>query len=240
MEDNVPETMPLTAVVPSYRPDDRLPVRLASLLASGFQRVIAVDDGSGQDFHSIFDAAAEIEGCTVLRHDVNLGKGAALKTAFRHVVEKCRESVGVVTADADGQHAPEDCRRVGEALLDDQSAIALGTRDFRYGNMPFRSWWGNKWTTALFAVIYGKRIPDTQTGLRAFGRDILARLLNVPGAGYEYEMAVLCRAARSRIPLRFVPIRTIYEDGNASSHFSPLRDTVRIYRALFGNVFSRL
>ena len=92
----------------------------------------------------------------------------------------------------------------------------------------------------LFAILYGKRIPDTQTGLRAFSRETLPRLMEVPGNGYEYEMAVLCRTVRSRMSLRFVPIRTIYENGNSSSHFSPLRDTVRIYRVLFGNVFSRL
>jgi len=232
--------MPLAVVVPSYRPDERLPDRLASFRASGFRRVVVVDDGSGPDFQAIFDAVSKMEGYIVLRHETNLGKGVALKTAFAHVLEDCPECIGVVTADADGQHAPEDCRRVGEALLDDLSAIVLGTRDFSYRNVPFRSWWGNNWTVMLFSIFYGKRIPDTQTGLRAFGRVILANLLKVPGTGYEYEMAVLCRAARSRMQLRFVPISTIYEDDNSSSHFRPLRDTVRIYRVLFGNVFSRL
>ena len=57
---------------------------------------------------------------------------------------------------------------------------------------------------------------------------------------YEYEMSVLCRWVRAHRPVEFVPIETIYEDGNASSHFHPLRDTFRIHGVLFANVFSRI
>ena len=226
--------------MPAYRPDARLASRVSALLAAGFARVIVVDDGSGPDFRAVFDAAADIDGCDILRHSTNLGKGVALKTAFAHLLEDGRDVSGIVTVDADGQHTPEDCRRVAETLAENPSAIVLGTRDFHFRSVPFRSWWGNTWTIGLFALLYGTFVPDTQTGLRGFGVVLLPRIAAVPGNGYEYEMSVLCRAARSHIPFSFTPIRTIYEADNASSHFSPLRDTIRIYRVIFANLLSRL
>lgn len=232
--------LPIVAIMPAYKPDARLASRAAALLAAGFASVVVVDDGSGPDFSAEFDAAERLEGCTVLRHDANAGKGVALKTAFAHVMDYCAGIVGVVTADADGQHIPDDCRRVAEVLAANPSTVVLGVRDFHFHSVPFRSWWGNIWTARLFAFMYGTYVPDTQTGLRGFGSALLPRLATVPGKGYEYEMAVLCRAARSRIPFSFVPIRTIYEAGNASSHFSPLRDTMRVHRVIFANLFSRL
>ncbi len=226
--------------MPAYMPDGRLAERVTALRASGFALVVVVDDGSGAEYRGIFAAAAAVEGCSVLRHEVNRGKGAALKTAFAHIWENCPDATGVVTVDADGQHAPDDCRRMAEALVAEPGSLVLGTRDFGYSHVPFRSWWGNNWTSMLFAAMYGRRVPDTQTGLRAFSRAWLPRLLSVPGVGYEYEMAMLCRAARAREPFKFVLIRTIYENDNASSHFNPLRDTLRIHRVLFANLFSRL
>lgn len=230
----------IACVMPAYRPDVNLAERVAALQAVGFSTVVVVDDGSGAEFEDRFTAAAQVAGCKVLRHSVNKGKGAALKTAFTYVFEECPDVFGVITVDADGQHAPEDCVRVSQALVASPESIVMGVRDFRLSRIPFRSWWGNTWTILLFVILYGKYIPDTQTGLRAYARKWLPRLAAAPGSGYEYEMATLCRAARTGADFRFVSIRTIYEDGNSSSHFSPLRDTLRIYRMLFGNLFSRL
>jgi len=232
--------MSIAAVIPAYRPDARLSERIAELREEGFARIVVVDDGSGPECRAVFDATAAVDGCTVLRLEANKGKGAALKTAFSHLLGKCPEVQGVVTADADGQHAPEDCRRVAEALAGSPRALVLGTRDFRLRHVPFRSWWGNVWTSLFFSLLYFRRVPDTQTGLRAFGKEWLARLADVPGSGYEYEMAMLCRWARSSADIVCVPIRTIYADGNSASHFKPLRDTFRIYGAVLSNLFSSL
>ena len=68
---------------------------------------------------------------------------------------------------------------------------------------------------------------------RTPGRSAVSFFLSIPGDGYEYEMAALARAARAGMPFKKLAIRTIYEADNASSHFSPLRDTIRIHRAMF-------
>ncbi len=214
-----------------------MPGMVRALVARGVRPVVVVDDGSGGASRALFDEVAATDGCTVLRHDVNRGKGAALQTAFGHLAGILPPEAVVVTADADGQHDVGDCVAVAHLLDEPGDAIALGVREFRLGRVPFRSWWGNVWTALLFWLLYGRRLGDTQTGLRAFRAADIPFLLSVAGDGYEYEMGVLCAAARSHREFRKSVVSTIYSDGNATSHFSPLRDTVRIYRVLFARRF---
>ena len=225
--------MDVVAILPAFQPSSALPARVCAFHEALAAPVVVVDDGSDATCRALFDAAAAVPDCVVLRHEANRGKGAALKTAFAFVARHFPECAGVVTADADGQHAPEDVRRLAEALVAEPSALHLGVRDFSLRATPFRSWWGNRWTSLLFGLLCRKWVPDTQTGLRAFRRAALPFFLDIPGDGYEYEMAALARAACAGWDFRFLPIRTIYETPDASSHFHPVRDTFRIHGALF-------
>ena len=95
-------------LIPSLEPDDRLPAYAVKLLEKGFAHLVVVDDGSSEKYQPIFNRLAEMEGCTVLHHEVNKGKGCALKTGYAYIEENMPECVGVITADADGQHTVED------------------------------------------------------------------------------------------------------------------------------------
>ena len=101
-----------------------------------------VDDGSGPGFRDIFASVAEFPKVQVLRHAVNLGKGAALKTAFNHVAVHLPGPGGVVTADADGQHHPDDIERVARRLERHPDSLVLGSRSFGK-DVPLRSRFGN-------------------------------------------------------------------------------------------------
>ena len=97
--------MSVAVVIPAYNPDFRLPAFVAELRRTQrFNRIIVVDDGSRAECASIFDCLALFPEVVVLRHAVNLGKGAALKTGLNHCCWACPEAIGAVTADADGQH----------------------------------------------------------------------------------------------------------------------------------------
>ena len=175
----------------------------------------------------------------MLIHENNRGKGAALRTAFAWVRENLPRMVGVVTVDGDGQHDPEDVRRVAEELArEPNGGLVLGVRSFA-GDVPFRSRLGNFWTRGLFRLITGLSVSDTQTGLRGIPAVLLPRLLAIPGDRYEYEIRMLADARRHPAPPREVSVRTIYLDGNASSHYRPLRDTFRTQLALWGSLFHR-
>lgn len=118
-------------LIPSLEPDDRLPAYVGKLLEKGFRQVVVVDDGSSQATQPIFDHLSGIPGCQVLHHDVNHGKGVALKTGYRWIQDNCPDCCGVITADSDGQHTVEDCWKLAVKLCEgDRRALYLGSRDF--------------------------------------------------------------------------------------------------------------
>jgi len=209
----------------------RLVALVQELVKAGFGAVIVLDDGSPLACSEVFDAAGRIAGVHRLRHAVNLGKGRALKTGINYFLSELTGFTGLVTADADGQHRPEDIVRVAAALPAAHGRAVLGSRQFSR-DVPLRSRFGNLLTREIFQLATGAKLGDTQTGLRAFPREMLAELMLLDGERYEYEMTVLvylCRKGRRPVE---VPIETVYIDGNKSSHFDPVRDSMRIYFVL--------
>ena len=225
--------MKVTAIVPSYKPDEKLAGVLRDLAAAGFERIIVVDDGSGPEYEAYFRQAEGYPQCVLLRHEVNRGKGGALKTAFAWFLEHTGEDLGVVTVDGDGQHTAADALRCARELEAHPDSLVLGVRQFDGADVPLRSRIGNQATIWCFRVLCGVGVSDTQTGLRAIGTDFLRALCTVPGDRYEFETNMLLATSRLGIPIREVPIRTVYLEQNATSHFNPLRDSLAIYRQIF-------
>lgn len=220
----------LAVIIPAYNPENRLVALVEELQAIGFALIIVIDDGSDAASRPVFAGMKDKAGVELLRHAVNAGKGRALKTAFNHCLCEHPHLFGVITADADGQHAPHDIARVGHALLE-RGAFVMGTRQFA-GDVPLRSRLGNLVTSGVVSVLHGKRITDTQTGLRGIPISLLPRLLALPGERYEYETSMLVEMIVDHVELRELPIDTIYLDGNRASHFNPLLDSMRIYFVL--------
>ena len=218
-------------LIPAWEPEERLLALVQELATAGFGAVLVVDDGSSAACAVVFEAVSRVERVHMLRHATNLGKGRALKTGINYFLNELPELTGLVTADADGQHTPADIVRVAGALLHAHGRLVLGTRGFAE-NVPLRSRFGNVLTRQIFRLATGAKLGDTQTGLRGFSRAMLPSLLTLEGERYEYEMTVLAHlCSDGRRPLE-VPIETVYIDGNRSSHFDPVRDSMRIYYVL--------
>ncbi len=226
----VPDISHVAAIVPAYNPGDELAPLIGQLLDAGFGRIVVVDDGSGLASAAVFSRLPNSPRLILLRHAVNCGKGRALKTAFNHCLSQHPDFFGVVTADADGQHRADDVVRVAAELLAQDTPV-LGVRQFDRG-VPLRSRLGNIVTRRVFALLYGRSISDTQTGLRGFPLRELVWLITAEGERYEYEFSVLASAIARRLPVHELSIATIYRDGNRSSHFNPLLDSMRIYFVL--------
>ncbi len=223
-------------LIPSLEPDDRLVPYARELEQAGFVHRVIVDDGSSEKFQGIFSRLEE-EGCVVLHHDVNHGKGVALKTGYTWIQKNVPECEAVLTADSDGQHTVPDCLAVISRLYDGEDALYLGSRDFSLPNVPPKSRVGNRCTSVIFKLCYGKWLPDTQTGLRAFRASELPFMTAIEGDRYEYEMNVLISCARRGLPMIPVTIETVYENGNEGTHFHPIRDSWRIYKLILGSFF---
>lgn len=229
----------LAVLIPAWEPERPL-VELASALSdAGFGHILVIDDGSQGASRAIF---GHLHGSKirVAHHAVNLGKGRALKTGFNILLTNCPHIRGVITADADGQHTVHDILSVARALAvsmasshdEAEARPILGVRRFNT-KVPLRNRLGNSITRHIFAFITGVRLTDTQTGLRGFPAKVLSELIALEGERYEYEMTMLahlCRKPRLR-PLE-VPIETVYLEDNSSSHFNPIRDSMRIYFVL--------
>lgn len=225
----MPET-DVVVVIPAYKPPASLPEFVAELVGAGFGRIIVIDDGSGPAHAAIFTRTAAVQGVILLRHGINLGKGAALKTAMNHAY--CgAPMIGVITADADGQHAVADILAVARRLRSEPTTLVIGTRRF-VGAVPWRSRLGNTITRFVFRLLIGRRLHDTQSGLRAIPRDYIPRLLRIEATGYEFELDMLITCKHGHWPIAEEPIDTIYLEGNRSSHFDPLWDSVKIYFVL--------
>ena len=227
----------ISVVLPSLDPDEKLIAVIDGLLEYGFTDIILVNDGSKQEnLHYFTDLAARHPEINLLHHEVNKGKGAALKNAFRWFLNNRPEGLGVVTVDGDNQHHPEDTRRCCEQLLT-SGHVVLGCRDFTLDHVPPRSRFGNQLTSGVFKVFVGMTISDTQTGLRAIPRDVLEAFCAVSGDRFEYETNMLLAMKDQAIAFDEVKIRTVYIEENKSSHFHPIRDSWRIYKLILKHFF---
>lgn len=216
-------------IIPAYKPGKELLALLEQFRGDENFLPVVVDDGSGADYRPIFDALPDF--ALLLRHEVNRGKGAALKTAMTHVLSELPDCELAITADADGQHTHEDILKVNGCAAAHPGALVLGSRRFE-GEVPLRSRLGNGITRQVFAVATGRKVYDTQTGLRAFGRKAMAEFIEIPGERYEYEINMLLSAVRSGMPLVEEWIETVYLNDNESSHFHPFRDSIKIYACI--------
>ena len=217
----------IAIVIPALNPDDGLTAYCQALREKSDAPIVLVDDGSRADLKHVFDDCQRgTSGVTVLRHDVNRGKGRGLKTAFQHLLDTYPDLVGCVTADADGQHKPEDVLRTMESLRFSPNALVLGCRDFTRTDVPLRSSFGNLSIRLLFRLVTHRPFTDTQTGLRGISASFMRELLDVEGERFDFESRMLLVLGDR--PLVQIPIETVYLDGNKSSHFSPVRDSFRI------------
>jgi glycosyltransferase involved in cell wall biosynthesis len=227
----LPSHADVPILIPAYKPGEPLAELVRALLEAGVRHIVVVDDGSGPAYRDIFRRVS-LPGVQLVEHAVNLGKGAALKTGLNFALVKFPECPGVVTADADGQHHPEDIVRVAARLAEHPDSLVMGVRSFGE-RVPLRSRLGNDVTRVLLRLVLGQNLADTQTGLRGIPASLIPHLLRLPSAGYEFELDMLIACKHQGCPVLQAPIRTIYLEGNKSSHFHPIFDSMRIYFLLF-------
>jgi len=229
----------IAVLVPVWDPEPKMVALVGSLSECGFGAIVVVDDGSHVGSVAIFEALKSFSGTHMLVHGVNLGKGRALKTGINYCLTDLPNIQGIVTADADGQHTVADIVRVADAMLSGDGRTVLGCRGFAEG-VPWRSRFGNGMTRHIFGFVTGTTLRDTQTGLRGFPRALLPELMVLDGERYEYEMSVLAHICRNYGKPLEVTIETVYIDGNKSSHFDPIWDSMRIYFVLARFYFSAI
>ncbi len=213
----------VVVLIPAYLEQGKIAKVIAGSLKI-LPRVLVVDDGSP-------DATAEeatAAGAEVLRHEKNQGKGAALQTAFRHLLKT--EFDFVVCLDGDGQHAPEEiCRFVEAAERDPSPRLVVGNRMEDTSRMPLVRRGVNRWMSQKVGALCGQSIPDTQCGFRMIHRELLP-LLFLKSNAYDYESEMLLVISKAGYRIDSVPVSTIYAGEKSKIH--PVRDTLRFFKLL--------
>lgn len=222
----------VTVILPSLNPDEKLNMVIGGLLREGFTDIVIVNDGSDEAHMEPFKKAALHKEVTVLTHEVNKGKGRALKTAFSYVLENRKDIAGVVTVDGDNQHTSHDIKACAEKMCR-KGKVILGCRNFNGPDVPFKSKFGNVLTSSVFRLFCGIKLSDTQTGLRAIPAGYLPLLCEVAGERFEYETEMLLVFRKNNIAFEEQEIKTVYLEENVSTHFHPVKDSIRIYKIIF-------
>jgi len=230
--------MAAIAIIPTLNPSEKILEVVSGLITHGFSLIIIVNDGSKPEKQYIFDQLNQNQQVEIVTHNVNKGKGAALRTAFQYVLTNHPDFDGVITLDDDGQHKVEDVIACADALKKNKNSLIMGCRNFKAKETPFKNRLGNKITAFVFGIAYGVKISDTQTGLRAIPTQHLGIYINVHGDRFEYESNMLVEAKNNSISFVEVPIQTIYLEKNKASHFNPIVDSWRIYKQIFTFFFS--
>ena len=212
----------LAAVIPSYQAAPSVGAVVRGTLEH-VAEVLVVDDGST-------DGTAEEArraGARVVSHSCNLGKGAALSTAFRDLFSRGFDAV--LTLDADGQHLPEEIPKL--LALSMEGDLVLGIRDHLFGEMSTVRRLSNSLSSKAISLAAGQRLTDIQTGFRIYSRELIDTV-GFPEARFEAESAVVVRAARRGFKVVTVPVRLGFADGRTTSHYRPLMDSFRIAGAV--------
>ncbi|MGE5280555.1 MAG: glycosyltransferase family 2 protein [Deltaproteobacteria bacterium] len=215
--------MKVICVIPSYNEEKTIAWLVREAKELGHD-VLVVDDGS----RDRTAALARSAGAEVLENERNMGKGASLRNAFRHIRD--READIVVVMDGDGQHLPRDIARLIEGIVKDGADIVVGNRMGRAKGMPFVRWATNTFMSGLLSLLCRRMIPDTQCGFRALRMEALKNLM-LKTENFEIESEMLLEGSRRGLRIRSAPVTTVYEGQHSSIH--PWRDTLRFFRFLF-------
>ncbi len=219
-------------LIPALNPDQKLIKLVQELLDStiSFDTLVFVDDGSDAENQVVFSELEEMEDSRIhiLHHQHNEGKGAALKNGFRYIRNYFPEIDGIATMDSDGQHTVDALATCMEKFETSPEDLVIGVREFT-NEIPMRSQFGNVLTSKLVKMLTHQNISDTQTGLRIVPIKYVEKLIDFPGDRFEFEFDMLLQARKYDVKVIEQPIPTIYLDGNKSSHFRVIRDSIAIY-----------
>ncbi len=227
----------IAVLIPTLNPDQKLIHLIEGLKEIGLVNILVVDDGSDYSTQAVI-TMVQFHRAEIFAHKQNRGKGAALKSGIQYIKSTQPDVIGIVTADADGQHTPQDILKVAEELAASDTVV-LGTRDLSRAEVPLTSKIGNAFSALYYKMKTGKTLKDTQTGLRGIPAKHFDFALNVEGDRYEYEMRFLEQMNKENMDYRTVDIETIYEEDRVT-HFRTVSDSITIYKSFFKNIASSM
>lgn len=220
--------MKIVVLIPTYNPKDKIKKVIKILEENNFKDIIIVNDGSNNE-HLI--NLKDIK-YPILNHEINMGKGAALKTGFNYILKNFKDVDGVLTIDDDMQHDIESVKNLVKKF---NGETVIGVRNFDVKGVPTHRKFGNKLSAYIFKKLYKFDVKDTQTGLRIYSKSCINHIINLESTGFEYELEALIYMIKKKEKIKIVPINTIYNKEPNTSRYKPIKDSIRVYKIMLIN-----
>jgi glycosyltransferase involved in cell wall biosynthesis len=195
----------IAIVIPIFNESQVIGQVLEEVRCHGDYILIVVDDGSSDD--SFLQASAS--GALALRHKINRGKGAAVKTGI--MAANLLEADVVVTMDGDGQHDPVDIQALVDPIINGENDVILGVRTLGKDKMPWFKVAANFVGNLITWLFYGIMVSDSQSGFRAYSK-YAALIIDTKADKYEYDSKVIREIKNCRLRFTEVPVHTRYTE----------------------------
>jgi glycosyltransferase involved in cell wall biosynthesis len=221
--------MKIMVLIPAYRAEQTLPdlvERINKYVAK--HDILIVEDGSPDNSY----VAAKSTGAVVLKHEVNKGKGEALKTGFKYALSNGYQ--GVISIDADLQHDPDVIPKFIKLAEKEHADVIVGTRERSPANMPFERFMTNELTSLIISCFSGRFVRDSQSGYRYTSKRAL-RTVRLRSSRYDTESEFLFKSGMAGFKVWEVPVPTIYH--GSESYINPLVDTGRFIKLMWKSLF---
>ena len=199
------ESHKIFIIIPAFNEEKVIQEVISEINGTGYRNIIVIDDGSADD---TYGKAASMPEVVALKHFLNRGKGAAVKTGIE--AAKILGADIVVTLDGDGQHNPEDISKM-IGLINEGKDVVLGTRLKNPKGMPFYKILANHVGNFFTWLIYGLWVTDSQSGFRAYSKKAIS-LIETKTDRYEYDSEVIREISRNRLKYAEVPIEVRYTE----------------------------
>lgn len=190
-------------VIPAYNEESSLGGVIKNLKKKGYENIIVVNDGSRDNTSKI----AKKTGVIVYDLLINCGLGVALKTGIDSAIIYGADVI--VTFDSDGQHNPNDIKRIVKPLLKNETEFVIGSRLLDKRQMPFLRTIGNRGLDLVTFLLFGIWVTDTQSGLRGFSKKA-AQKIRITSERMEVSSEIIKEIKRNKLKFKQVPIKTIY------------------------------
>ncbi len=216
------DSLKVCVIIPTYNNAGTLSGVIADV-AQYTHHIVVINDGSTDATQQIIQSFPFVQG---IGYQVNMGKGFALRKAFKYAAEKGYNYA--ITIDSDGQHFAKDIPAFIQALETEKAAIIIGARNMDQASIPGKSSFGHKFSNFWFKVETGITSPDTQSGFRLYPIHLLKNRRFITRK-YEFEIEVLVRSAWRGIAITSVPVSVYYAPKEVRiSHFRPFQDFTRV------------
>jgi len=209
----------IIAIVPAYN-EEKIILSVLKELKKEVNEIVVIDDGS----KDMTAELAEKEGVFVLKHLINLGQGASLKTGLEFALQKGADII--ITFDADGQHKASEIKKIVKPIIEGECEVVLGSRFLENkSDIPQLRKFILKIATIFSKLSLGLEITDTHNGFRAFSRKA-ASLIDIKQAGMAHASEILQEIKKNNLSFKEVPVTieyTSYSKGKGQSSLNALK-----------------